>query len=279
MSVFDEFEKKKEFAVCVDSDGCAMDTMTIKHVRAFGPCLVNQWHLGAYEKEILERWNVINLYSMTRGINRFKGLAMMLGEINESYAKIDGVEALKKWADEAPELSNDGIKKQFGAHPIFEKAYEWSLDVNRTVQALPDEMLRPFDNVKEALELAHEKADVVVVSSANPEAVRVEWGKYGLLDYVDLICTQEVGSKAFCIEKVAEKGYDKTKVLMCGDAPGDADAAAKNDVLFYPIMAGNEGASWKQFIDKALSSFMDGKYQSEMQDELLTEFKQNLGME
>ena len=83
-SKFDKFTKKKDFLVCVDSDGCAMDTMDIKHFNCFGPCIISEWNLFEFEKEILERWNVINLYSMTRGVNRFKGLAMMLKEIDES---------------------------------------------------------------------------------------------------------------------------------------------------------------------------------------------------
>ena len=34
MSVnLENFEKKKEYLICVDSDGCAMDTMDIKHIR------------------------------------------------------------------------------------------------------------------------------------------------------------------------------------------------------------------------------------------------------
>ena len=37
------------------------------------PCMVEEWGLEAWEKPILDRWNEINLYTMTRGINRFKG--------------------------------------------------------------------------------------------------------------------------------------------------------------------------------------------------------------
>ena len=33
----EEFQKTKDFLICVDSDGCAMDTMGIKHTEAFGP--------------------------------------------------------------------------------------------------------------------------------------------------------------------------------------------------------------------------------------------------
>ena len=76
MNDLDNFKKTKEFLVCVDSDGCAMDTMDIKHIRCFGPVMVEQWGLQKWKKQILERWNEINLYSMTRGINRFKGLAI-----------------------------------------------------------------------------------------------------------------------------------------------------------------------------------------------------------
>ena len=69
----------------MDSDGCVMDTMRIKHVHCFGPCLVREWELWRHEEAILSRWNEINLYSPTRGINRFKGLAMALKEINDEY--------------------------------------------------------------------------------------------------------------------------------------------------------------------------------------------------
>ena len=35
-----DYQKKKDFLVCVDSDGCAMDTMDIKRIRCFGHCMV-----------------------------------------------------------------------------------------------------------------------------------------------------------------------------------------------------------------------------------------------
>ena len=88
MSIFDTFERKHDYLVCVDSDGCVMDTMNCKHFHCFGPCMVTEWGLEEWKDEILDRWNVINLFSMTRGINRFKGLAMALGEINEKYTKL-----------------------------------------------------------------------------------------------------------------------------------------------------------------------------------------------
>ena len=42
-SNFNDFVKRKEFLVCVDSDGCAIDSMNIKHFNCFGLCMVKQW--------------------------------------------------------------------------------------------------------------------------------------------------------------------------------------------------------------------------------------------
>ena len=276
MSALDDFTRKQRFAVCVDSDGCAMDTMNIKHFRCFGPCMVKEWGLQRWEKPILDRWNVINLFSLTRGINRFKGLAMALGEINAQYTPIDGIEALQAWADSAPELSNDAVEKEAFRHPIFQKALAWSRAVNRSIEALPPEEVKPFEGVKEALAAAHTQADVVVVSSANPEAVRKEWQRFGLLDHVDLICTQEMGSKAYCIRRLAEKGYAPEEILMCGDAPGDEAAAAENRVLYFPILVRHEAESWMQFVSEALPRFLGGAYAGEYQEEQLRRFRDNL---
>ena len=97
------FVGKKEFLVCVDSDGCAMDTMDIKHIRCFGPCMVAEWGLEAWQEPILTRWNEINLYTMTRGINRFKGLVIALTEIDRQYIPIEGLTELADWANHTGE--------------------------------------------------------------------------------------------------------------------------------------------------------------------------------
>ena len=276
MSALDTFKRIKRLAVCVDSDGCAMDTMNIKHIRCFGPCMVEEWGLDAWRQAILDRWNVINLYSGTRGINRFKGLAMALAEINRQYAPIDGIELLTAWAQSARELSNDAVAKKATEHPIFEKALRWSQNVNRAIEALPPEEVKPFAFARESLAAAHGQADVVVVSSANPEAVRDEWQRFGLLPHVDLLCTQEMGSKAYCIGKLAEKGYDA--ILMCGDAPGDEQAALSNRALYYPILVNREEESWRRFLDEGLQRFVSGSYAGDYQQSLLDAFHTNLGL-
>ena len=47
-NVAKDFEKSRDFLICIDSDGCAMDTMDVKHMRCFAPCLVHEWDLGEY---------------------------------------------------------------------------------------------------------------------------------------------------------------------------------------------------------------------------------------
>ena len=117
MITLSEFKKTKDFLVCVDSDGCAMDTMDIKHFNCFGPCMVDEWSLSRWRDPILERWNEINLYTLTRGINRFKGLSLALSEINEQYQAIDGIEDLIYWSDNADELSNASLEKEIEKAP------------------------------------------------------------------------------------------------------------------------------------------------------------------
>jgi hypothetical protein len=46
---------------------------------------------------------------MTRGINRFKGLAMALTEINAQYTAIAGLETLCAWVETTKALSNDAL--------------------------------------------------------------------------------------------------------------------------------------------------------------------------
>ena len=266
MSIFDTFERKHDYLICVDSDGCVMDTMNCKHFHCFGPCMVTEWGLEEWKDEILERWNVINLFSMTRGINRFKGLAMALGEINEKYVPITGITALQHWADTAPALSNDAVAKASAeAHDpdaklVLQKALAWSKAVNAAIVALDEALKIPYDGAKEGLAAAHKFADVAMVSSANRDAVEEEWGKFGLLEHTDIVLAQDVGSKAACIKEMMKFGYDPKKVVMIGDAPGDCDAAEKNGVYYYPILVNHEKESWEEAIVTAFAKLQSGEY-------------------
>ena len=104
------------------------------------------WGLSQWEPEILKRWDEINLYTMTRGINRFKGLAMILEEIDRKYKEVPDVEAFVLWTGEAAELSNPAVKAQWDltGKEIYRQALEWSEEVNRRIGTLPEEAKRAF---------------------------------------------------------------------------------------------------------------------------------------
>ena len=66
---------------------------------------------------------------------------------------------------------------------------------------------------------------------------------------------------------------------MCGDAPGDMQAAKRNGVYYYPILVGKEGQSWEEFIQTGLPALLDGSYGGAYQAAKEKEFLKNLGGE
>ena len=272
-------KRRKDYLICVDSDGCAMDTMDIKHIRCFGPCMVKEWNLERWEAAILHRWNEINLYTLTRGINRFKGLSLALREINDTYVPIEDINVLEAWVRDSKELSNAALTRAIQGNDsiVLKKALSWSQSVNQAIDQLPFELKKPFEGVRDGLKVAHEYADVVIVSSANRQAVVEEWQEYGLLEHVDEIMAQDVGSKAFCIGEMLKKGYSPDKVMMVGDALGDYEAACKNGVFYYPILVRNEKNSWVELKNVAVEKLIGGQFAGEYQQQKIDQFMQNLG--
>ena len=133
-----------------------------------------------------------------------------------------------------------------------------------------------FEGAKEAIEYAHQYADVAIVSSANLQAVEEEWELYGLLEHVDILLAQDTGSKAYCIQELVKKGYDQTHVLMTGDAMGDYDAAKKSGVFYYPICVRHEKESWAEFKETAVQKLLNEEYDGEYQQMKVYEFLNNL---
>lgn len=277
-NILDNFNKQKDFLICIDSDGCAIDTMDIKHIKCFGPCMVTEWNLEEWKEPILERWNEVNLYTLTRGINRFKGLAVALIEINEKYITIEGLDEFVRWTEETKELSNESLEVEIEKtnNICLKKALEWSKSVNKSIDLLSDDEKCPFEGVKEAIILAKKVADIAIVSSANEKAVLDEWSHNGLLENVDIVLTQNIGSKSYCINKLIAKGYSRNNVLMVGDALGDLKAAEENEALYYPIMVRKEKESWIRFSKEALERFTSNSYYGEYQEKVIAEFKENL---
>lgn len=271
-------KKEKDFLVCIDSDGCVMDTMDIKHAKCLAPCMLKVWGLEKYRLELIARWREINIYSLDRGINRFLGLARMLGEIHDNYKRVDGLEGYLHWVNTTEELSEESLRKEYEdtGNECIRKAIAWSELVNGSMDFMHDGEAVPFGGVREALEEISKVADIAVVSAANKQEVEKEWRQHGLDKYAGIYLTQEEGSKGHSIQRLMEAGYEKDHVLMIGDAPGDKEAADQNDVLFYPILAREEDISWEDFLKGPFEKFLEGSYRGEYQEKLNKAFFENL---
>ncbi len=172
------------------------------------------------------------------------------------------LEGLRGWIARETKLANPTLKEEAAAtgDPDLVLAYAWSEAVNRKRSARSVKNVPPFPFVRESLEKMVEKADVMVVSATPGEALEREWEEHDLARHVGLIAGQELGSKKEHLALAASGRYEKTRVLMIGDAPGDQKAAEANGVLFYPIDPGREDESWRRFHDEALPRFFAGAY-------------------
>lgn len=276
-------EKTKEFFVGIDSDGCAFDTMEIKHKECFIPNIINSWDLQAVSRFARETAEFVNLYSKWRGINRFPALVMVFDllaerpEALERGYKPPQVDSLREWISQETKLGNPALEAKVSEtnDPILKKTLEWSKAVNETVKKIV-RGVPPFPYVRESLEKLQGLVDVIVVSATPEEALKREWAEHDIAKYVRMICGQEMGTKKEHIQYAAAGKYDNDKILMVGDAPGDLKAARANGALFYPVMPGDEAASWKRFFQEAIDKFVSGQYAGEYEQQLIAEFEAHL---
>src|SRR6478672_6889615 len=67
-----------KFLVGIDSDGCVFDSMELKHKECFIPNFIRSYELQGVSKFAREAAEFVNLYSKSRGVNRFLALAEQL---------------------------------------------------------------------------------------------------------------------------------------------------------------------------------------------------------
>ncbi|MBI3839119.1 MAG: HAD family hydrolase [Planctomycetia bacterium] len=272
---------KHDFLVGIDSDGCAFDTMEVKHKECFIPAIVNYYNLAGVSKYAREAAEFVNLYSKSRGINRFPALIEALDhlkqrpEVKARGVEIRAVRGLVDWMKRETKLGNPALEAAVKAtgDPDLEQALAWSKAVNEAVERIV-RGVPPFPYVRECLEKLAPKADLFVVSATPNEALTREWEEHDLSKYVCAICGQEIGTKKESLTNA--KKYPANHTLMIGDAPGDQQAAKANAALFFPINPGHEDASWKRLHDEGIDRFLAGTFAGEYQNKLLAEFDTHL---
>jgi phosphoglycolate phosphatase-like HAD superfamily hydrolase len=282
-AVMKSFQPEHDFLVCIDSDGCAFDTMEIKQKECFIPNTIKYWNLQAVSKYARETAEFVNLYSKWRGINRFPALVMVFDllrereEVKKRNVKIEEARSLKEWIKKESKLGNPTLEVAVNQSDdsVLRRALEWSKAVNRTVgetvKGVP-----PFPFVRESLQKLVEAVDIIVVSATPGEALIREWEEHNIARYASIIAGQEMGSKKEHIELASRGRYKPGHVLMVGDAPGDMEAARANNALFFPVNPGREDASWELFYNEGLQRLVDRKYAGKYEAKLIEEFEQLL---
>ena len=263
--------------VCIDSDGCAFDTMEIKHKECFCPATIHAWGLQPISKYVREAWEFGNLYSRDRGRSRFYELPFVFDlleerpEVQRIGFELPDITSFRRWQRTAPVLNNEALKAEADkGDPVMQRALAWSLEMNRRaadmVYGIP-----PFPGVRESLIRLFDEADIAIVSATPREALEREWAEHDLMRYVHQLCAQEDGSKKECIAALLAC-YTPENVLMIGDAPGDLEAAHENGVLYFPIRPGQEMESWQEFYGEGLTRFLNGSFAGAFEAEQIGRF-------
>lgn len=272
-----EFERKCEYLVGIDSDGCAFDTMEVKHKECFIPNTINSYDLQGISKYAREAAEFVNLYSKSRGINRFPALVETLEwlakrpEVLARGVKITIPAGLVNWIKTESKLGNPALAAavEKTGDPDLKQALSWSKAVNETVERFV-RGVPPFPYVRESLEKLSGKADMLVISATPNDALKREWEEHDIARYVAAICGQETGTKKQTLG--AARQYAPGHALMIGDAPGDYQAAQANEALFFPINPGAEDASWRRLCEEGIDKFLSGTFAGDYQKQLLDEF-------
>jgi phosphoglycolate phosphatase-like HAD superfamily hydrolase len=276
----DHFERRHDFLVGIDSDGCAFDTMEVKHKECFIPNTIRFFDLQPISKFAREAAEFVNLYSKWRGINRFPALTMTLdllrdrAEVTQRGVRIAQVAGLVDWIGRESRLGMPALKAEVARanDPDLTLAYAWSQAVNDAVDAMV-RGVPPFPYVRESLDKLARVADVIVCSATPGQALKKEWEEHGIAPYAVSICGQEVGSKKEILAHAARHGYAPENVLMIGDAPGDLAAAKAVGAHFFPVSPGYEDSSWERFFREACDRFLRLGYGAEYENALVAEFE------
>lgn len=277
--VLAEFQPKHDFFVGIDSDGCAFDAMEIKHKECFIPNTIKHWGLQPVSTFTRETAEFVNLYSTSRGVNRWIGLVKVFDllrerpEVAQRGATVPTANKVRAFIESGFPLSNRGLRDYLAANPDpeLETALAWTTGVDDYIEATVKHV-PPFPDVRESLQKMHGKTDLMVVSATPVDALVREWGEHGLSQYMDVIAGQEMGTKGEHLDAAAKGKYADDHILLIGDAPGDRDTAQSRGVLYYPINPGHEAESWNRFKNEAFDKFLAGTFAGAYQAALIEEF-------
>src|SRR4026209_1944437 len=167
--ILKDFTPSKEFFVGIDSDGCIFDSMEIKHKECFAPMFIKHFELQAVSKYAREVWEFVNLYSKTRGANRFPALSRSLNLLKQRQqvmarnVKDADTKAVDEWIARETKLGNATLAAEVkNGNKHLEQVKRWSDAVNHAVEDIV-KGVPPFPLVRESLEKLTHKADAMCI--------------------------------------------------------------------------------------------------------------------
>lgn len=187
-----EEENRKKYLICVDSNGCVFDNMGIKWKECFIPNLIRYFELQPIAGCVREEAERINLYSATRGVNRYAFLPLLFealekrSEVRHCHFNLPDITALVNWIQNTKQLSMESLKQEYDKKKdiILEQTILWSSESNKSIVEMVYG-IPPFNGVVESFKYVKEWADIAVLSSANQAAIEKEWSEHYLMGYVD----------------------------------------------------------------------------------------------
>jgi phosphoglycolate phosphatase-like HAD superfamily hydrolase len=270
------FSPRRRFFVGIDSDGCAFDTMESKHKQVFIPQAIASMGFEDIADAYRTTAERVNLYSRTRGANRFEAIATcldLLREDEELRERVPDPAPLWEFVRSGRPLSNDSFAAYVGDDPpeLLARVLHWSGESNRRIATELTEK-RPFPLVAESLARIHEFANTMIVSATPAQALEDEWRAAGLMEHMDVVAGQEFGPKGEQLAAARAAGAAPERSLMVGDAPGDHAAAEANGMLFFPIIPGTEDSSWRELYETGIDRFRTGRFAGSYQADLLARY-------
>ena len=132
----------KKFFIGVDSDGTAFNSMSIKHKNAFIPIFIEIWGYSEHREAVTQICERINLYSKTRGIDRFSGLLLTFDEIKRHGIETPDYRSLRGFL-KCGALSNAGLREYIRQNKddFLENVLLWSEAADKKFQLRLDDWL------------------------------------------------------------------------------------------------------------------------------------------
>ena len=118
-----ELRPANEFFIGIDSDGCVFDTMEIKQKECFCPQFIYHYGMQPVSKYAREIWEFVNLYSTSRGLNRFRALVRALDlvalrpEVAARHVVPVKAQGVRGWIERETKLGNPALKTELERNP------------------------------------------------------------------------------------------------------------------------------------------------------------------